>query len=192
MIRTDDYEKVQITSPAELRDWLTRHHAQSESVWVVTWKKHTGPKYVSTDQILDELLCYGWIDGIRRKLDDDRTMQLIAPRKATHWTESYRQRAQRLEREGRMEAPGRAKIDEAKLSGGWNAMSDVDALEVPSDLHDALAACPPALKNFEGSSVSYRRNLLRWIKLAKKPETRRRRIAKIVDSAATNTRIPQM
>ncbi len=107
MIKTDAFEKVHIESAAELRSWLSKNYSSTASVWIVTWKKHTGSRYVSTNEILDELLCFGWIDGIRRKLDDDRTMQLISQRRVQHWAGSYKERAARLVAEGRMEAPGR-------------------------------------------------------------------------------------
>ena len=83
-------------------------------------------------------MAFGWIDGIRRKLDDDRTMQLISPRKVQHWAKSYKDRAARLIEEGRMQAPGLASIEAGKASGLWSFMDDVDALIVPEDLRMAL------------------------------------------------------
>ena len=82
MIKTENFDQVEIASAEELRSWLLDHHQQSESVWLVTYKKSIPGKYVSRWEVLDELLCFGWIDGIRRKLDESRTMQLISPRKA--------------------------------------------------------------------------------------------------------------
>ncbi len=77
MISTENFAQVQISSPADLRQWLEANHAQQESVWLVTYKKNVPDKYVSTQEVLDELICFGWIDGIRRKLDEEHTMQLI-------------------------------------------------------------------------------------------------------------------
>ncbi|SNR95755.1 hypothetical protein SAMN06295967_101204 [Belliella buryatensis] len=90
MIQTDNFEKVEITTQEELRNWLVQNHQQKESVWLVTFKKSIPEKYLSTSQVLDELLCFGWIDGIRRKLDEHRTMQLISPRKVEHWAKTYK------------------------------------------------------------------------------------------------------
>ena len=90
--------------------------------------------------MLDVLVAYGWVDGRRMKLDDDRTMQLLAPRKAQTWAQSYKDRAERLEAEGLMQEPGRAAIARAKTAGKWNAMAHVDALEEPADLVDPLLA----------------------------------------------------
>ena len=192
MIETDRFEKIPIDSPEALRKWLSENCERTDSVWLVTWKKHTGAKYVSTSQILDELLSFGWIDGIRRKLDDDRTMQLVSQRKVLHWAATYKDRAERLIAEGRMQPSGQAKVDESIDAGEWNTMTDVDSLEVPEDLATALLEAQPALENFNESAPSYRRNLLRWLKLAKKQETRAKRIAAIVDYTRRNERMPQM
>lgn len=192
MIRTENFEKVEVSNAAQLRDWLEANHGQAEAIWLVTYKKHVAEKYISVQEILDELLCFGWIDGIRRKLDDDRTMQLLSPRRTQHWARSYKERVARLEREGRMHPAGRRAVAESKRNGLWSFMDDVDALIVPGDLADALAANPPASANFVGFAASYRRNILRWIKLAKSPATRARRIAETADMSARNEKIPQM
>lgn len=190
MTKTENFAQVEVTSVAGLRAWLEAHHAQKESVWLVTYKKHAGDKYISTGQVLDELLCFGWIDGIRRKLDDQRTMQLIAPRRAQHWAQSYKERAARLIDEGRMQPAGLAAIEQSKRSGMWNFMDDVDALITPDDLGAALAAHPGAAKNFDAFPDAGKRNILRWIKLAKKPQTRAKRIEQTAVLAAQNKRIP--
>ena len=149
MSKLDYYERVEVSSRKAWRDWLAANHKRSESIWLVTYKKHTGAKYVSTQQILDEVLCFGWIDGIRRKLDDDRTMQMISPRKAQHWAKSYKDRAARLIEAGRMHPAGLQSIEAGKASGLWNFMDDVDALIIPEDLAATLTAHPPAMENFE-------------------------------------------
>lgn len=192
MTKTDDFEKVEVKSTAALRQWLEENHTQDDSVWLVTYKKHTGDPYISTSQVLDELLCFGWIDGIRRKLDDNRTMQLISPRKTQHWAKSYKDRIAKLETEGRMHPAGIKVVEEGKANGLWNFMDDVDALIIPDDLEAALTATPPAFTNFDTAAPSYKRNVLRWIKLAKTEKTRAKRIAKTVDFAERNEKIPQM
>lgn len=191
MIKTENFFQVEITSPEELRSWLHDHHVQAEAVWIVTHKKSEGNKYVSTSQILDELLCFGWIDGIRRKLDERRTMQLIAPRKAQYWTASYKKRAARLIEEGRMQPPGHASMAAGKASGLWNFMDDVDALLIPDDLHAALAARPGALEFFVAINDSSKRNALRHVKLAKTEKTRRGRVEKLARLAERGEKLPQ-
>ncbi len=190
MIKTENFEQVEVTSTEELRAWLEVHHQQSESIWLVTYKKHIPDKYISTSEVLDELLCFGWIDGIRRKLDADRTMQLIGPRRAQHWAKTYKERAARLEQEGRMHPAGRAAIAVSKQNGLWTFMDDVDALIQPDDLQAALAAHPPAAQYFAAFPPATQRFILHWIKLAKKPETRAARIEKAAKLAAQNKKIP--
>ncbi|MEO0984843.1 MAG: YdeI/OmpD-associated family protein [Cyanobacteria bacterium J06639_14] len=192
MIKTENFKQVEVKSTLELRAWLEANHAQQESIWLVTYKKHIGDKYISVQDILDEVLCFGWIDGIRRKLDEDRTMQMISPRQAQHWAKSYKDRAAKLIDEGRMHAAGLAAIEASKRNNLWNFMDDVDALVKPEDLITALEAHPPASENFEAFNRSSKRNILRWIKLAKTPQTRAKRIQKTAVLAAQNQKVPQM
>ena len=94
MIKTENFDQVEISSSEALRSWLMKNHGQTKSVWLVTYKKSEPGKYVSRWDVLDELICFGWIDGIRRKLDDKRTMQLISQRRVEHWAKTYKERAQ--------------------------------------------------------------------------------------------------
>lgn len=190
MIKTENFAQVEVTSTHQLREWLMANHGQKESVWLVTYKKHIGDRYVSIQEVLDELLCFGWIDGIRRKLDDNRTMQLIAPRQAQHWAKSYKDRANKLQKEGRMHLAGLRAIEESKLNGLWDFMDDVDALIVPDDLVAALKAYPEATHYFDAFADSSKRFTLRWIKLAKTSATRAKRIEQAATLAAKNMKIP--
>lgn len=187
---SDNREKIHITSARELHEWLRDHHERTDSVWLVTFKKDSGARYVSMQEILDELVSFGWTDGIRQRVDDERTMQLISPRRTKPWAKSYKDRAEKLIRQGRMQPPGQRSVDEAKASGAWEEMADVDALVIPDDLRSALEQMPPALANFEGFPPSTRRNILRWIEQARTTPTRSRRIERIRDDAAHNVRTP--
>ena len=190
MIKTENFEQVVVENQAALRKWLSEHHQQEASVWLVTYKKSVKEKYVSREEVLDELLCFGWIDGIRRKRDENTSMQLIAPRKAQHWAKSYKERAAKLLEEGKMHAAGQASIDRGKASGLWHFMDDVDALILPEDLKSALKALPPAATFFDSINPSSKRFVLRWIKLAKTEKTRKSRILKIAQLAAKGEKLP--
>lgn len=179
MIKTENFKKVEVSSARQLREWLEKHHAQQESVWLVTYKKTVPEKYLSTAEVLDELLCFGWIDGIRRKLDDSRTMQLISPRKVEHWAKSYKERAAKLMASGKMHEAGMRSIESAKKSGLWNFMEDVDNLIVPNDLQEALKKYKGATEFFYAINDSSKRFVLRWIKLAKTEKTRTARITQL-------------
>ena len=190
MVQTEKFEKVAIKSQEELRDWLMAHYQQGSSVWLVTYKKEAGEDYVSTSQVLDELLCFGWIDGIRRKLDDQKTMQLISPRKTQHWTKTYKDRAQKLIETGKMQPSGLRSIKQSKENGLWHFMDDVDQLIIPPDLQQALIANTKARAFFEGINPSSKRFALRWLKLSKTDTTRKNRIQRLVSLAAKGEKLP--
>ena len=190
MTTADNLERLEITSPEELRRWLLEHHDQENGVWLVTFKKQHADRYVSRDQVLDELVSFGWMDGVRRKLDADRTMQLVSPRRVQHGAKTYKDRAAALIAEGRMHEAGLRSIEQSKKAGLWDFMDDVDALIVPQDLDAALVAHPPARLNFEAFPDSTKRNTLRWVKLAKTATTRKKRIEETARRAAMNERVP--
>ncbi|GAB2488494.1 YdeI/OmpD-associated family protein [Algoriphagus taiwanensis] len=181
MIQTDNFQKVEVTSAAELRSWLEQNHRQEESVWLVTYMKAVPEKYLSREEVLDELICFGWIDGIRRKLDERQTMQLISPRRVQHWAKSYKDRVAKLIAEGRMHEVGLKSIERSKQAGLWDFMEDVDRLEVPKDLQEALDKVPGASDFFHGINDSSKRFVLRWLKLAKTDKTRTARIQQLAE-----------
>lgn len=197
MIRTETFPMILCPDAGSLWRWLQANHAQPGSVWLVTWLKRPGAPYLSREAVLDALLAWGWIDGIRRAqgyLGQDgpgegRTMQLISPRRHQRWTATYRARAERLLAEGRMAAPGLAAMAAAQAAGTWEADPEVDALAVPDDLAQALGALTAV---FEGFPPSHRRNVLRWIAGAKSGPTRAKRIATVVDLARQGKRVPQL
>ncbi len=190
MIKTENFEKVEIKSADELRNWLLKNHEQQEGVWLVTYKKSEQDKYVSREEVLDELICFGWIDGIRRKLDDTKTMQLISPRRVQHWARSYKLRANKLIAQNKMHQSGMRSIEAGKKSGLWNFMDDVDNLVTPKDLATALAKQKGASDFFHNINDSSKRFVLRWIKLAKTEKTRKNRISKIVTLSAKGEKLP--
>src|SRR6478672_7893914 len=98
MIKTENFASIEISSSQELRTWLSNNYQRKKSIWLITYKKQVAAKYVSLQEVLDQLLCFGWIDGIRRKLDEERTMQLISPRQVQHWTKTYKDRFLKLEK----------------------------------------------------------------------------------------------
>ena len=189
MIKTENFEQIEITSSEELRAWLITHHTQEESVWLVTYKKTIPSKYVSRWDVLDELICFGWIDGIRRKLDDEKTMQLISKRKVQHWAKSYKERAAKLMEENRMHASGLQSIEDSKTNGLWHFMDDVDNLIIPDDLATELARLDNATEFFHSINDSSKRFVLRWIKLAKTEKTRMKRIQEIARLSAKGEKL---
>ena len=177
----------EITSSEQLWSWLAENHATRDSIRLVTWKAANPDKYVGREEVLDALVAHGWIDGRRFVVDDDRTAQLISPRKQQAWSKTYKDRADRLKREKRMHSSGVASVEAGRASGLWDFFDDVDALVVPDDLAAELD-----LGKWEEFAPSYRRNVLRWIKLAKTPETRCKRIASAAAATREQRKLPQM
>jgi uncharacterized protein YdeI (YjbR/CyaY-like superfamily) len=190
MIPTERFTQVPVDSETALWDWLATNHARAEGVWLVTWKKADPTRHIAKEAVLDALTAWGWTDGLMRKLDETRVMQLISPRKSGVWAETYQRRAARLIAQGRMQPPGLAALQAATAAGTRDALAHVDRLEVPDDLAQALG--DQVAQAFAALAPSYRRNLLRWLALAKVPATRARRVAAILASLRTGARIPNM
>lgn len=185
--------EVLVCSRAEWRRWLAAHHAQSASIWLVFPKKAaTAFVDLGYDAIVEEALCYGWVDSLPRKRDADFTMLRISPRgRGSAWSKVNKERVARLVKSGRMTPAGLAKIEAAKEDGSWSALDAAEALEMPTDLARALARNAAARRNFAAFPPGVRKNILTWIGAAKRPETRAARVAETVRLAADNVRANQ-
>ena len=181
-----DYPVVEMKTRAEWRAWLERNHASHGPIWLATWKKDTR-HYVSYDDVVEEALCFGWIDSTARSLDAERSMLMLAPRRPKSvWSALNKRRIESLERNGLMTPAGRARIDAAKLDGSWAALDAVEALEMPADLGKALGKKGSA--TFDAWPRSLRKQALYWISQARRPETRARRIAEVAEAARRGER----
>jgi uncharacterized protein YdeI (YjbR/CyaY-like superfamily) len=179
------FERVAARDRAEWRAWLAEHHASAPGVWLIIHKKSSGQPSVTYDEAVEEGLCYGWIDSVANRLDDERFVQVFTPRKRkSPWSKSNKVRVERLLAAGLIEPAGLAAIEAAKRDGTWTIYDGAENLEVPDDLYAALAANPTAAAGFDAYSASIRKQLLWWIISAKRPETRQRRIAQVVSAAA--------
>jgi uncharacterized protein YdeI (YjbR/CyaY-like superfamily) len=189
---TESKVRVQIESRFEWRTWLAENHACNSGVWLVTFKKHCGDRHVPYDDVVEQALCFGWIDSLPRKLDDDRSMLWVAPRKpGSGWSALNKQRVEKMIAAGRMAPAGLEKIQAAKQDGTWNALDAVETLEIPADLEAALALYSSARRHFDAFPRSVRRGILEWIASAKKPETREKRIKETARLAEDNHRANQ-
>lgn len=180
--------EVRASTRAEWRAWLEAHHTQSASIWLVYPKKHHGSD-LTYPAIVEEALCFGWIDSVPRKRDDGWATLRISPRKPkSAWSKANRERVARLTREGRMHSAGLAAVNAAKRNGSWQALSEVESLAIPDDLAAALARNTRARQNFDAFPPGSRKIILTWILGAKRPETRAARVAETVRLAAVNRR----
>ena len=180
-----DFPKIEFRSRQQLRDWLEANHATATTFWLVSYKKHVVENHVPYGDIVEELLCFGWIDTRTRRLDGDRTMLLVAPRKSgSTWSASNKQRVARLVKAGLMTLAGQKKIDEAQRDGSWSYLDDIENLIIPDDLAERLQRNKTARRNFESFNAASKKVILFWIKAAKREETRTRRVRETVRLAA--------
>lgn len=182
----------QASTRAQWRRWLSKHHKRAEGVWLITFKKRSGGPHVEYGACVEEALCFGWIDSLPRKLDEQRSMLWFAPRKpGTGWSRLNKERVERLLELGALAPAGRAKIRAAQSDGSWGKLDAVERLELPEDLRAALRALPQAAANFEAFPPSAKRGILEWIGAAKRAPTRAARIAETAECAARNERANQ-
>ena len=181
----DDAERFEPGSLEQWSAWLAEHHASTPGVWLVSAKKSSGRQTYDYDDAVVEALRWGWVDSTQRGVDEQRSMMWFAPRRPQSvWTRNNKERVARLESEGRLEPAGRAQVEAAKANGMWTLMDDVEDLVVPDDLAAAVDAHPGSREQFDAFRPSVRKQILAWVVLAKKPETRAARIRATAEKAA--------
>ena len=185
-----DARDVRVRTRAEWRGWLAAHHASPDWIWLVYPKKGSAHFVdLAYDAIVEEALCFGWIDSVARGAGADHRCIRLSPRRpGSGWAATNKRRVERLVADGRMTPAGLARIEAAKRDGSWEALDAVERLEVPADLAAALDADPDARRHFDAFPPSARKLALTWIAAAKRPETRAARIAETVRLAARNER----
>ena len=181
-----DHPHIQPKSRREWRSWLRRHHKSAAGVWLIYAKKHTGIPSLTWQEGVEEALCFGWIDSLRRPVDDTYFKQLYTPRKPkSAWSAINKRTVERLIADGLMTAAGHAAIALAKTNGRWTALDHVERLEVPEDFKAALARNQKANAAFDAFTPFTRKLFLYRLNSAKRPETRAKRIAELIEAAAS-------
>ena len=175
MSKVDKFTDFHPLSRQQWRAWLEENHDRLEGVWFVYYKKSAGKPRVGYDEAVEEALCFGWIDSLPRKLDEERSKLLFTPRKARSvWSKLNKERVEKLIENNLMTEIGLKKIEAAKKDGSWDALNASDNLEIAEDLQKAFSENKKAI--------------LYWINSAKREETRRARIEKTISMAARNKR----
>ena len=171
----------------EWRKWLEKNHQSEKSVWLIIYHQSSEVKTVYYEEAVEEAICFGWIDSIAHKRDEESKYQFFAQRKPkSNWSKANRERAQKMIDQGLMAPSGQKLIDMAKKTGTWEALVDVQNSIIPEDLQKQLNKNKMALKNFLAFPPSSKRIILEWILNAKKAETREKRIEETVSLAAQN------
>jgi uncharacterized protein YdeI (YjbR/CyaY-like superfamily) len=175
-------------SRCEWRRWLELNHAQDDAIWVVLQKVKSPNEGIKYDEALEDALCFGWIDGRVRRLDDTEHVQWFSPRRRNSpWSRRNRDRAERLIEEGLMTDAGLAEVEKARVNGRWEAAySSKDLPTMPDDLRDAFKRNKVAHDNFKAFPNSARFIYIGWVNDAKRESTRVRRIKRVIERSEEN------
>ena len=169
------------------RAWLAKHQADRKEIWLVFYKKHTGHPSVSYEEAVEEAICFGWIDSILQRMDEERYAQKFTPRAAkTKWSATNVRRAQRMIKAGWMTPAGLAKYRGAKPVQSPAARAP---LTLPAELMGVLQANGRACENFFKLAPSARRLYVGWILEGKKEETRLRRLREAIELLAAGRKL---
>jgi uncharacterized protein YdeI (YjbR/CyaY-like superfamily) len=164
------------------RSWLEKNHEASKEIWLIYYKKHTEKIGIAYEASVEEALCFGWVDSIIKRLDDNRCARKFTPRRDTSvWSESNKKRAEKMIREGKMSEVGMAKIREARERGEWLRIREVSKeLVVPFYIQNALEKNKEAHVFWATLADSHKRLMVRWVSSAKKGETKDRRLREVI------------
>ncbi len=185
----DGIQAYYATGREDWRNWLLENHAKSVSVWLILFKKEKGIPSLNYDEAVEEALCFGWIDSKPNKRDDKSFYLFFAKRKPkSNWSALNKTRVEKLLAAGKMHASGQFMVDLAIKTGTWDALNEVEDLILPQDLQIAFSQNQVAFENFQGFPKSVKRGILEWILIAKRPETRQKRIEETVRDSASNIR----
>ena len=179
-------------TPKEWHEWLRENHTRDGVIWLVQFNKKSGKPSVSWSDAVDEALCFGWIDSLKKKLDDESSIQYFGKRKPkSTWSKINKLKIEKLTSENRMSQAGLDIIEIAKENGSWEILDSVEELLIPDDLMSELSKRENATEFFLNLSKSVKKMMLQWIVLAKRPETRQKRILEIADATANKLKPKQ-
>lgn len=181
---------VHFSSPTEFRTWLKKNHAKTTELWVGFWRIDSGRVGLTYSEALDEALCFGWIDGVRRKVDELSYTNRFTPRKPkSHWSAVNLKRAEELIRQKRMAPSGLAAYEARNPANTAKASFEQKSVSLPPDLEKHFRAHKQAWAFFSQQAPYYRRTALWWIASAKRTETQLRRLELLIADSAASRRL---
>ena len=188
MINDKEHIALYVSDRKSWRKWLIKNHLSEKEIWLIYFKKHTGKDRVAYNDAVEEAICFGWIDSTVKRIDHERYMQKFTVRnKKSKWSDLNKTRALNLIKEGKMAAFGIEKIENAKKTGNWdNTYGKKTKQIIPEDLAKALSKDNLANTNFNNFAPSQQNSYIYYINAAKREDTRKRRIQKVVESASKN------
>lgn len=186
MPEPDILKATTFATPEELAQWLQVNHDTKVELWIKLYKKSTGIPSITWDEIVIECLCWGWIDGIKKSIDEQAYLQRITPRKArSNWSKRNTEHVALLISKGRMMASGLKQVEAAKADGRWESAYVVSEMEVPEDFIKALESQPKAQQFYTTLNKASRYAIAYGLISAKKTDTRQRRFTKFMAMLAS-------
>lgn len=174
------------------RKWLQDNHHRDQGIWLIQYNKKSGKPTISWSDAVDEALCFGWIDSLKKKLNEEASIQYFGKRKPkSTWSKINKQKVEKLIAENRMTNAGLITIKTAKENGSWEILDSVEELIIPDDLMLALSNRVDAKEFFHSLSKSIKKMMLYWVISAKRPETRQKRILEIAEAAERKEKLKQ-
>ena len=178
-------------STEKWREWLEENHETEKSIWLLFYKVSSDKPSLTWSEAVDEALCFGWIDSTKKSIDHESYKQLFCQRKENStWSKVNKDKIKVLSQAGKIQAAGWKSIEVAKENGSWNILDEVEALIVPKDLETEFAKFSEAKDFYLSLSKSYKKGILSWIVMAKRIETRQKRIQEIV-ACASQGKLPK-
>lgn len=180
------------TSLSAWRKWLAKNHLSKRAVWLVFHTKSSKKPSITWSEAVDVALCFGWIDSKKIKIDTETSHQFFSKRRPNGtWSKINKEKVQKLIDKGLMTQAGYESIETAKQNGSWTILDEVEELIIPKDLEKAFEKHKGAKDYFLSLSKTIRKMMLQWIVLAKRPETRQKRIVEIAECAGKNAKPKQ-
>jgi uncharacterized protein YdeI (YjbR/CyaY-like superfamily) len=183
-------KEIEIFYPTSLtawREWLEKNHLSKQAVWLVFYNKFSSKQSISWSEAVDVALCFGWIDSKKIKIDVETSHQFFSRRKPNStWSKINKEKVQKLIDNGLMTRAGSESIETAKQNGTWTVLDEVEELIIPRDLENTFEKYKGSKEYFLSLSKSGKKMILQWIVLARRPETRQKRIAEIAENAGRN------
>jgi uncharacterized protein YdeI (YjbR/CyaY-like superfamily) len=180
-------QTLYVTDRGKWRSWLEENYDSQDEIWLIYYKKHSGRPRIPYDDAVEEAICFGWIDSIIQKIDEEKFAQKFTPRKNTRkWSDANKKRVKKMIRQSRMTEAGLAKIHE---SVDLEASESRPELEIPPEFQEALEANDKAREFFNNLAPSYRRQYIGWISSGKRAETRRKRVKEAIELLEQNKKL---
>jgi uncharacterized protein YdeI (YjbR/CyaY-like superfamily) len=188
---TSERPALFFSGPEEFRAWLEANHDSETELWMGLYKKHVPTRGLTWEQAVPEALCYGWIDSVAQRVDDDATRQRWTPRKSTSiWSSVNIALVEKLTAEGRMREAGLAAFARRREDRSGVYSHENPNLELPLEYATRLAQSAPATAFLDAATVTYRRQVIHWVLSAKQQATRERRLLQLIDDSASGRLVP--